>query len=178
MPLGTPRARFLGLIAVSIVGCGGGDSLLRGGPASVGSLKTVINRLEFENEKLRREVADAQTERARVAERLDQEQAANTDLTAQLDRLRDPGGTELVDRPSPRTTPANGTTKGRKPPFARIPGGVEQTPSLEVKARPTDDPAPIRRRSSESIGPEGRRKDADDDMRWLPVARDPMRVSR
>jgi hypothetical protein len=147
----------------------------------VGSLKTVISRLEFENEKLRREVADAQTERARIAERLNQEEAANTDLTAQLDRLRDPvgNGTEMADHPSPRTTPANGPSKGRKAPFARIPGGVEQTPALDVQARPADElPPPRRRKTSDANGPESRRKDDPDDSRWLPVARDPMRVSR
>src|SRR5262245_4969439 len=140
---GPARAAVIGLIWLPLAGCsgGGGDNLLRGGPASVGSLKTVISRLEFENEKLRREVADAQTERARIAERLNQEEAANTDLTAQLDRLRDPlgNGTEMADHPTPRTTPANGTSKGRKAPFARIPGGVEQTPALDVQARPPDE---------------------------------------
>ncbi|MFO0961132.1 MAG: hypothetical protein U0800_27445 [Isosphaeraceae bacterium] len=177
MPLG-PRwlaaiAPTLGLAcAVGLAGCSSGGGLMQRGP-SVGSLKTAVSRLEFENEKLRREVADARADNQRIADQLAQVDAANTDLTARLGQFQggSPGDDPAVADGAVRARPAGGSgsgSGGRKPPVARIPGQGQAIPSLDDI--PVDDQPP-RRKSTRSSSPDTGYR-SEDDQRWLPIARD------
>lgn len=158
---------ILGLVcAAGMIGCSSsGGGLLQRGP-TVGSLKTVVSRLEFENEKLRREVADARVESQRINDQLAQLESANTDLTARMGQFQgdDPSLAGNGGRARPT---GGGNSNAQKPPFARIPGQGRAIPSLDDL--PPDDPP--RRKTSRSPSPETSRR-TDDDQRWLPIARD------
>ena len=151
--------------------------------ATLGTLKAGVSHLEFENQQLRRQVADLKTESRQVEDRLVQEEAANGELTARLNDARnvlssrgelDPDGKDSSvfepGRTSPRKTlPAGRSSKnGRKPPFAQIPGRIDAAPP----SRPDmEDESPAwRTRSNGDPGPQSRRSDPGS---WLPVARRP-----
>jgi hypothetical protein len=162
-------------------GCSGRQSFLTGGP-SVGQLKTSLSHLEYENGQLKRSVAKLERENRSIEDRLVQEQLDNGELTAKLDDARNlarergldldtqVGSHRADDGTTPRTLPAG--RKGRKPPFAVIPGQVEIFPPVQ-----DDDNAskPLSARD-ESFD----RFDQKDDLnrhsyqsgalRWLPVA--------
>ncbi len=127
-------------------GCSGRGTFLSGGP-TVGQLKTSVSHLEYENGRLKRDMAKLQQENRVMEDRLVQEQLDNGDLTAQLDnarnlvsdrglepgvraRSRQGGGGDFVDDGvGPRTLPAGRSApKRRKPPVARIPGQIEPAP--------------------------------------------------
>src|SRR3954452_817405 len=107
---------------------------------TVGTLKSSVSQLEFENDKLRREVAQLKTDSRDIEDRLVQEETENGTLKAKLDDARhllsqrgyDFGGEQPSalgrggDRSdSPNTVPAGQSTrKRRKPPFTRIPGRI------------------------------------------------------
>lgn len=157
--------------AAGMIGCSSGGGLLQRGP-TVGSLKTVVSRLEFENEKLRREVADSRAEGQRVLDQLAQLEAANTDLTSRLSQFQsDLGDDPALAGNGVRARPAGSTNSStHKPPFARIPGQGRAIPSLDEL--PPDDPPPTRRRTTRSGSPETSYRSLDD-QRWLPIAREP-----
>jgi hypothetical protein len=178
-------------------GCSGQKNLLTGGP-TVGQLKTSLSHLEFENEQLKRQVAKLDQESRGLEDRLVQEQVDNGDLAARLDDarnlLRDRGvdaDTRLGshrsdaksrgdsagddDEPGARTLPAaQSSRKRRKPPFARIPGRVEDLP------RSQDDDATDSAQGGRSSQSDRRRSRFGDDLDhhasrtsprpWLPVA--------
>jgi len=146
---------------------------------TVGTLKSSLSQLEFENDKLRREVAQLKTDSRDIEDRLVQEETENGTLKAKLDDARhllserghnfgDDGGSSLSrngDRSdSPNTIPAGQSTrKRRKPPAIQIPGRMEVVD-------PADDEHVIApsRRSRNDLGSQSRL--FSDNERWLPIA--------
>jgi hypothetical protein len=146
----------------------------------VGSLKASVSQLEFENEKLRKEVGDLKADNSRLDTQLAQERDANGEITARLDDAKDLirrqggnaqalGGTpknfEDDNIPPPVATPRGQRTKSsRKPPAARIP----QIEAAPFGSSTGDDlgyqPA---NRTPRDLGP----TDVEEEDRWLPVAR-------
>lgn len=144
----------------------------------LGSLKTSVSHLEFENEQLRKEVAKLKTDSREIEDRLVQEEADNGDLRARLDDARHllsqkgyDAGTEpahATNRPSDSATtvPAGQSSrKRRKAPFTQIPGRIEMVPPSD----PADDPQFLAPRPGprDEFGPQSRRGDTD---LWLPIA--------
>jgi outer membrane murein-binding lipoprotein Lpp len=147
---------------------------------TVGSLKASVSQLEFENDKLRREVAQLKTDASDIEDRLVQEETENGTLRAKLDGARNllsERGHKFGDdddwgslsrngeRPDSATTlPAGQSTrKRRKPPAVQIPGRMEVVD-------PDDDEHVIApaRRSRDAVGSQSRL--FGDNERWLPIA--------
>ncbi|HKI18006.1 MAG TPA: hypothetical protein VKA15_08995 [Isosphaeraceae bacterium] len=177
-------------------GCSGQNTFLTGGP-SVGQLKTSLSHLEFENEQLKRQVAKLEQESRGLEDRLVQEQTDNGDLAARLDDarnlLRDRGidaDTRLGahrsegkssgysagdDDGGAHTLPAaQSSRKRRKPPFARIPGRLDDLPKAQ-----DDDEADSASGGRTSQSDRKRTRSSDDldshashssQRTWLPVA--------
>src|SRR5262249_8313992 len=131
--------RTLGLLATTslLLGC------TSPGPigsryTTIGTLKTSLSHLEFENQQLRSKVTSLASETGDVERRLGQKEALNGDLSARLDDARNvraqhgydwgpssSSGVTSRDDSSSRTLPAGRSNRTpRKPPFARIPGRV------------------------------------------------------
>ncbi len=147
---------------------------------TLGSLKASVSQLEFENEKLRKEVGELKADNSRLDSELAREEQLNGEITARLDDAkemirRDGGNAQALGAPSknyeddqippPVSTPRSRPMKGgRKPPAAQI--------------RQQTDPAPFGS-SSDSLGYQPRSTglnrdlgtDDGSDDRWLPVAR-------
>lgn len=183
---------FLPLIAASlfVMGCAQGGGSLSRRPMMLGTLKTEVARLEREKEVYRRQVAELNSENAKISKELAQERAFSSDLEnrladarALLDRrglAADTDGKNLAptmpasnwntDFP-PRTQPAADSPQTRrKPPFAQIGGGAR---SVVEEDEPRDEPP----RSSRPPNDERRdgtspQKPARNEapVRWLPVA--------
>lgn len=161
------RSRWMLMTLLCLSGCAQSGPLLTQG-TTVGSLKTSLSHMEYENQQLQREVATLKAENRDVEGRLLQEETVNGELSARLDDARDllrgRGIAEDMgsDGGAPRTTlPAGQSTrKKRKPPFARIPGRLDPLPSLDDPAdpRPARDPA--------ADGPQSR---LPRNNVWLPV---------
>ncbi len=178
--------RYVWLLAgLCLIGPGCAQSgSLRSKGTNVGTLKTSLSHMEFENQQLRKEVANLKSEIRQTEDRLVQEESNNGELSARLDNakamLKSRGleASELAEsspvdhapEPSRITLPAGRSTrKPRKPPSAQIPGRIEALPStddLESRSngwgRPVsdaaeDDPALLGRRDGPAV--------------WLPVAR-------
>jgi hypothetical protein len=174
-----PSTRYVAVLAAVglLSGCAGTGPLLPS-RTTLGSLKTSVSHLEYENDQLRSQVAKLESEKRDVEDRLVQEEWANGDLSKRLDDARqvlsqrglddsllsggsraDSGGAD-----SARTLPAGQSNrKRRKAPFAQIPGRIENAPSSE----PVDDSfvnpkQPI----GDGLGPQG----SLDSERWLPIA--------
>jgi hypothetical protein len=163
----TVRLTRLALMSISWVGfavfcgCSGQNAFLSGGP-STGQLKTSLSQVELENDQLKRKVAKLEQESRGLEDRLVQEQINNGDIAARLDDarnlLRDRGidadtrlgshrseGRSQVsssgddDDPGARTLPASQSSrKRRKPPFARIPGRVDDAPRSQDDDKESD----------------------------------------
>jgi hypothetical protein len=149
--------------------------------ASIGTLKTSLSHLEFENDQLRKEVAKLKTDNRDIEDRLVQEETDNGDLRARLDDARhlltQKGydlGTEQArstDRggegaQSARTLPAGQSSrKRRKAPFTQIPGRIEMVPPSD----PADEEPFIGSGSdrADDFGSQSRRIDHEV---WLPIA--------
>ena len=158
-------------------GCAESGPFLSKG-TSLGTLKTSLSHLEYENAQLKRELAKVQSENREFEDRLVQEEQDNDDLKSRLDDARnllsqrgyDLGGASGSGGRSPTPTlPAGQSTrKQRKPPVARIPGLIDADPPSDSKKSRNDDifnePATP---SSDPFGPQGQREDVE---RWLPVA--------
>lgn len=152
---------------------------------SMGTLKASLSHLEFENQQLRREVAQLKTISRDVEDRLVQEETQNGELRATLDDARhllSQRGFDFDGRPAStlgapaeeddrnRMIPAGQSNrKRRRAPFTQIPGRLEPIP----RAEPDDsddqrefDPASATRNDS-GLGPQSRR---DEPERWLPIA--------
>jgi hypothetical protein len=147
---------------------------------SMGTLKTSLSHMEYENQQLRREVASLKAETRQVEDRLVQEESVNGELSARLDDARtllsrrslgagDEADSSTLD-PGPgtsgRTLPAGRSNKKRrKPPFAQIPGRIDSLPPVDEPRNDRDAwDTPIDR---DNLGPQSRR---DDKTLWLPVA--------
>ncbi|MDR3632708.1 MAG: cell division protein ZapB [Isosphaeraceae bacterium] len=161
-------------------GCAGQSSFLNSGTAT-GSLRTSVSHLQYENEQLKRQVADLKSETRNLEDQIVQEEARNGDLTARLDDARhalrgngaDASASSLdpepVDPPQ-RTLPAGRSTKKkRKPPFAQIPGRVDEPPPSDVEG------APVKDLRGDASSPQTWRGDGSG---WLPVARSPFSLVR
>jgi hypothetical protein len=179
------RARTLWVlpcVLAAMAGCAGSGSLLSP-QTTVGSLKASVSHLEYENQQLRRQVATVEKENRQVENRLVQEEALTGELHARLDDARtlighrDSGAaasaTDVDPGPEPpaKTLPAGRTTrKGRKPPFAQIPGRIDTVPPAtdDDGDPPRDETPTTSSRWRVDPGPQSR----NDDMTvWLPVAR-------
>ncbi len=163
----------------------------------MGQLKTSLSHLEFENEQLKRQVAKLEQEGRGLEDRLVQEQVDNGDLAARLDDarnlLRDRGidadtrlGAHRSERKSPgystgddddgvRTLPAaQSSRKRRKPPFARIPGRLDDLPKSQDDDGsdwvPGGRPSQSDRRRSGSGDSLDRHASRTSPSTWLPVA--------
>lgn len=157
-----------------VAGCAGQSSLLAG-RTTVGSLRTSVSHLQYENEQLKRQVADLKTDTRKLEDQLVQEEARNGDLAARLDDARhalrtngSDGSTASAEpepiEPAQRARPAGRSNRTkRKPPFAQIPGSAE-TPSGDDEGTADDVPA------GRGSGPQSWRDKGDG---WLPVARRP-----
>jgi hypothetical protein len=146
----------------------------------VGSLKASVSQLEFENEKLRKEVGELKADNSRLDTLLTQEQDANGEITARLDDARDlirrqGGNAQALGAPSknfeddnippPVATPRGQRAKSsRKPPATRIPQ-IEAAPFGSSSGDDLGYQPPSR--TPRDLGP----TDSDDEDRWLPVAR-------
>jgi hypothetical protein len=149
---------------------------------SMGTLKTSLSHLEYENQQLRREVAQLKTDTRDIEDRLVQEEAENGELKATLNDARhllSQRGFDFDSQPSSTTgrnpnddekgttIPAGQSTrKRRKAPFTQIPGRIEAIP----RAEPADDDEHVIAPGSghgDPFGPQSQLNDAD---RWLPIA--------
>jgi hypothetical protein len=145
----SPRSCWTTLLLLCVSGCAQSGPLLTQG-TTVGSLKTSLSHLEYENQQLKREVATLKAENRDVEGRLVQEESANGELTARLDDARDllrgRGASNDEIGGGPKTLPAGQSSrKKRKPPFARIPGEIDPIPALDGETEPqsmrdADDP--------------------------------------
>lgn len=143
-------ARLLaGLIWLVFVGCSG-PGPLRSAWISRNALRSNVARLETENERLERELADAKANNRRFQDQLVDAEEVNGELRARLDDARyalkgqglDPNSSVSRQTNSPRsskTLPA-GRPKvpGRKAPFATIPGRIEAAEPPTDEADSTD----------------------------------------
>jgi hypothetical protein len=148
---------------------------------TVGTLEASVSHLEYENDQLRREVAQLKSQNREIEDQLVQEEAINGELSAKLDNAENQlGGRGVVrdDRPRPsrsgrdaQTLPAGQSNRRRrKAPFAQIPGRIDDLPTGEpARGGPGElwDPAPDDRR--DVFGPQSWREDP---LRWLPIAQD------
>jgi hypothetical protein len=167
--------------AAACAGCSQPSSFLDR-RTTVGSLKTSVSHLEYENQQLRTKVTKLESDNRAIENRLVEEESLNGDLTARLDDARDLitrqgngwGGDGSVagsdvrdagegDPSSARTLPAGRSNrKPRKPPFARIPGRGDEPPPPAAEEPGVDPRAPV-----DGFEPQSWR----DDGRWLPIAR-------
>jgi hypothetical protein len=178
MAIGRSRTRSLALClalaAVAPVGCSG-PSLFTSRQTSMGTLKASVSQLEFENEKLRKEMGELKADNSRLDNQLVQEREANGEIAARLDDAKDlirrQGGSAQAlggsssnaedDIPPPVSTPKSRRIKtNRPPPAVRIPSPEFEPNNEDVGF------APAARKPPRDIGP-----DAPDDDRWLPIAR-------
>ena len=164
----------------------------------MGSLRSSVSQLEIEKSKLRTELADLQADHRRLEDQLAQEEVANGEMAARLDDARvllrgqgvEDGALAGSARDnsypigdSPRTSPAGRSARpSRKPPFARIPGKLDQSSAEELL--PGDDflDLPPSSSSRDRIGPQSSRSkgsssSSSSSSSWLPVARGNDRLS-
>ena len=138
----------------------------------VGSLKTSVSQLEYQNDELQRQVAGLKAENRRFEDRLVQERAENQRLASQLDgakeRLGEPASDTRTGSRSSATDDDDDPRRRRVGPVPPAAAAVVAIPGRIEPARPVDDddmgsaqPAPRGRLAS--------RRAVDD--RWLPVAR-------
>jgi hypothetical protein len=183
LPRSLPAPALVGLLALLAGGCAGPNPFLAR-RTTVGALKGSVSRLEFENEQLRREVADARSDHQRLANDLEEAESRNGELAARLDDARNlisQQGSDLRDssdlgrsEPAPPTTRRTSPGPSRRPyrpPFTQIRGQVEVPVPDEIEeddSSAVDRVAPLR--------PSRRRDDPDAQSRrdsaspWLPVA--------
>ncbi len=89
MTTGWPRMFALGIAAYGLAAAGcAQDSSWVGSNSTVGSLKTSVTQLEHDNAQMRKQVADLESEKRRLSEKLAQERVTNDDLSTRLDNAR------------------------------------------------------------------------------------------
>ncbi|WP_406695755.1 hypothetical protein V5E97_32615 [Singulisphaera sp. Ch08] len=177
--------KLVTLVAVTglLTGCaqtGTGITLPR--RTSMGTLKTSLSHLEYENQQLRKEVAQLKTDTRDIENRLVLEETDNGDLRARLNDARHQLSQRGIDFDAQSTTTTSrdldgesdtGTRipvgqsnrKRRKPPFTQIPGGIGTIPRIDLN----DDERVINPEPSQhdEFGPQSGLNDPD---RWLPIA--------
>lgn len=163
----TGRSLLIVALAGLSVGCQGGP--VSSHNAMVGSLKTSVSQLEYQNDELQRQVATLKSENRRFEDRLVQERAENERLSAQVGespsdiRTGSRFRSAPIDEPDePTSSKVRQSRSRRAPPAVAIPGRIEP-----AKPTPGDDDV-------SSVLPPARgrlasRRTVDD--RWLPVAR-------
>lgn len=171
----TGRTLLIVALAGLAAGCEGGGPLTSR-HIMMGSLKTSVSQLEYQNDELQRQVAALKAENRRFEDRLVQERAENEALANQLDgakgRLGENTGdirtgsrsrsSSVDDADEPPPSQVRRSKSRRQPPAVAIPGRIEPS-----RVDPGDDdvssvlpPAKSRLASRRTI-----------DDRWLPVAR-------
>jgi len=163
-------------VLVMVTGCADSGPFLSRG-TTVGSLKASVSQLEYENQQLRRDVAALKKDNREIENRLVQEESTNGELSARLDNARtllsqrgEPAATGVDPGPSAsgKTLPAGRSNrKGRKTPFAQIPGRIDTIPPADDNDPPGGDPPPDATRWRGDPGPQSR---LGDSAVWLPVA--------
>jgi hypothetical protein len=164
----------LSLAAIAPIGCAG-QNPFTSRQTTVGSLKASVSQLEFENEKLRREVGELKADNSRLDVQLAQEREANGEITARLDDAKDllrrQGGNAQAmgasssnfedDVPPPVAAPRPRRIKNNRP-----------APPASIR-NPDSDPSGdnLGSLSPGGLTPRDIGPDGDDDDRWLPVAR-------
>lgn len=167
---------LLALAALAPIGCAQ-PGFFSSRQTMAGSLKASVSQLEFENEKLRKEVGELKADNSRLDNQLAQERDVNGEMSARLDDakslLRRQGGNAQALGP-----PSRNSEDDEIPPPATVPPGrsirqsrkspTTQIPRPEPKHSADDDLGYLPpSRSPRDLGP----LDRDDDDRWLPVAR-------
>lgn len=170
----TGRTLLIVALAGLAAGCEGGGPLTSR-QTMMGSLKSSVSQLEYQNDELQRQVASLKAENRRFEDRLVQERAENEALASQLDGAKgrgEPAGdvrtgsrsrsSAADDADEPPPSQVRRSKSRRQPPAVAIPGRIEPS-----RVEPDDDdvssslpPARSRLASRRSI-----------DDRWLPVAR-------
>ena len=180
--------RFIIIACLASSGCAQSGNSFLARRTTVGSLKTGLSHLEFENNQLKSKVAELKSINRDAEDRLVQEESANGELKARLDNARTllsqrgqlDGGTATVSNSSidpvpaesPKTLRAGRSSKPkRKPPFARIGGIIEPLPDDEQDA-PLDLPTTNKRR-----GDSDDQSRSGDITKWLPISRGVMEPS-
>jgi outer membrane murein-binding lipoprotein Lpp len=170
---------ILPCLLVVVAGCAETGPVFSRG-TTVGSLKASVSQLEYENQQLRRKTASLEKENRQIENRLVQEESVNGELTARLDDARSllgqRGGSAAATDVDPgpggpgKTLPASRSSrKGRKAPFAQIPGRIDTVPPGGDESVPAiEAPSPTDSGWRGDPGPQSRR---DDPTAWLPVAR-------
>ncbi len=175
MATGRFRTLAVCLVVLAPLGCAG-QNPFTSRQTTMGSLKASVSQLEFENEKLRKEVGELKADNSRLDNQLVQEREANGEIAARLDDAKDllrrqgvnaqaMGGSSNTfedDVPPPVATPKPRRIKNNRPPPAvRIPSpGSGSTNDEDLSLQ-------IPSRTPRDIGP----TDRGDDDNWLPVAR-------
>ena len=178
------------------VGCSGQSPFLAG--PTRGQMKASLAHLEYENSQIKRDLAKLRRDNREMEDRLVQQEQDNGDLTARLDDARNllhDRGLEPPDRAmagrehstdetsGARTIPAGRSSrKGRRQPFARIPGQFSPAPTEEEPADEDQSLGPPQPASPSNPGTESdsTRLHFDDEaephtsynapQRWSPVA--------
>ena len=175
MATGRSRTLALCLLVLAPLGCAG-QNPFTSRQTTMGSLKASVSQLEFENEKLRKEVGELKADNSRLDNQLVQEREANGEIAARLDDAKDllrrqgvnaqaMGGSSNNfedDVPPPVATPKPRRIKNNRPPppaSIRAPESGRNDDDLSLLA-PT-------RTTPRDIGP----TELGDDDNWLPVAR-------
>ena len=137
---------------------------------TIGSLKTSVSQLEYDNINLRKQLADLRTETTRAENKLvqaeDEIQRRESSVAAisRSSSYSTPSSTiyDSDDIPPPVQSPVHRSRGGRKPPAAQLPRIID---------RPADPGAGqiIHDQGTYDPGPQASRW--VDDSRWLPVAR-------
>lgn len=157
----------------------------------IGSLRSSVAQLESEKYQLQKQVAEARAEARQLEDRLVDAEAHGQALARQLDDarkvVRNPGSSDPIDFPEPsiddfpaptppprRSLPAS-RTRGRKFPFAEIPGRIQPLPDDDPFAPEDDRDSGRYADPSELFPSQGGFGDQSrlDSARsgWLPVAR-------
>lgn len=161
---------ILGCLVLLTSGCAQSGGFLSS-RTTMGTLKSSLSHLEFENQQLKRQVASLKAEARDIENRLVQEEAANGELTARLDDARTilkqrglDAGEPSVEEPQITRPAANSSRKRRKPPFAQIPGRIDDLPS-------EGDSDSLRNRRFRPLSSDPDAQSAlDRPLLWLPVA--------
>jgi hypothetical protein len=172
MATGRPRIlAFWIALPLITVGCAGPNPFTQR-QTTMGSLKASVSQLEFENEKLRREVGELKADNSRLDNQLVQESQANGELSARLDDAKD-----LIRREGGGTTASSSFEEDIPPPAqvtpkARRTRNSRTSPSVSIPrpdAPPADDDLSFQSssRTPRDLGP----NDELDNEPWLPVAR-------
>lgn len=174
-------ALCLALAAIAPTGCAGPNPFTSR-QTMVGGLKASVSQLEFENEKLKKEVGELKADNTRLDNQVVQEREANGEITARLDDAKD-----LLRRNGNGTTQASMGSSSRNFEDDEIPPPVPTPRAQRVRNSRRSPSVAIPRPSPRindddlsyfNTGRGSRDLDRDlgspgrgDDDRWLPVAR-------